>query len=62
MVTQESRRESTRAVLISTAKACFGDQGFSNTTIDQIAAEAGLAKGAVYHHFCNQESFIRKRA
>ncbi len=55
MATQQARREATRAVLISTAKTFFGEQGFSNTTIDQIAAEAGLAKGAVYHHFATKK-------
>ena len=29
----------------------FGERGYGNVTIDQIAAEAKVAKGAVYHHF-----------
>lgn len=32
----------------------FGQVGYVNVTIDQIAAEARVAKGAVYHHFATK--------
>jgi AcrR family transcriptional regulator len=34
----------------------FGGKGFTATTIDEIAAAASVAKGAVYHHFPNKEA------
>lgn len=34
----------------------FGESGFAATTIDDIAAAAHVAKGAVYHHFATKEA------
>ena len=51
MAKQEDRRSATRALIVSAAAALFGSAGFDQTTIDDIAREAGVAKGAVYHHF-----------
>ena len=56
MATQGERRAVTRAAIIDAATALFGTQGFTATTVDQIAARAGIAKGAVYHHFPNKEA------
>ncbi|MFK7894357.1 MAG: TetR/AcrR family transcriptional regulator [Myxococcota bacterium] len=51
MATQEERRERTRSGLLEAAAQRFGVQGFAETTIDQIAEDAGTAKGALYHYF-----------
>jgi len=51
MPTQAERRRATRAALVKAARILFGRRGFRATTIDQIAESAGVAKGAVYHHF-----------
>ena len=51
MATQLERRQATRAAIIKAAKRLFGEHGFAATTIDEIAAAARVAKGAVYHHF-----------
>jgi len=51
MAKQEERRAATQAAVIAAAVNLFGAVGFDQTTIDDIAAEAGVAKGAVYHHF-----------
>jgi AcrR family transcriptional regulator len=56
MVKQSERRQATRTAIIGAAKALFGEQGFSATTMDGIAAASGVAKGAVYHHFPNKEA------
>jgi AcrR family transcriptional regulator len=55
MATQAERREKTRASIIKAARRLFGDHGFAATTIDDIAAGARVAKGAVYHHFPTKE-------
>lgn len=36
----------------------FGQRGFAATTIDDIAAQTDLAKGAVYHHFPSKEALF----
>jgi len=51
VATQEERRQATRDAILAAAHRQFGEQGYGNVTIDQIAAEAAVAKGAVYHHF-----------
>ena len=51
MATQKERRQATREAILTAACRQFGERGYGNVTIDQIAAEAEVAKGAVYHHF-----------
>lgn len=58
MATQEERRTATRAAIIKAAQQLFGDPGFDATKIDDIAANAGVAKGAVYHHFKNKNEIF----
>jgi len=60
MVTQDERRAATRGAILKAARAIFGEQGFSATTMDQIAAAADVAKGAVYHHFATKEALFEQ--
>ncbi len=48
----------TRAALISAAREIFGNQGFAATNTEQIAAKAGVTKGAVYHHFAGKDDLF----
>jgi len=42
------------------ARRLFAANGFDATSIDDIAEAAGVAKGAVYHHFASKEAvFLR---
>ena len=59
MPTQLQRRESTTRALISAARAAFTENGFDDTSIDEIAARAGATKGAVYHYFSTKEDLFR---
>jgi AcrR family transcriptional regulator len=58
MVRQEDRRSVTRGALIAAASKAFGSDGFSGVSIDQIASRAGVAKGAVYHHFASKDALF----
>ena len=58
MAKQAERREATREAIVAAAAVQFGDKGFALTTIDEIAAAAGVAKGAVYHHFPGKEAIF----
>jgi AcrR family transcriptional regulator len=51
--------DATRALLIKAARELFGEQGYVDTSIDEIVARAGLTKGAVYHHFDGKEGLFR---
>jgi AcrR family transcriptional regulator len=51
--------DATRAALIAAARELFGEHGYSETSVDEIVARAGLTKGAVYHHFQGKEGLFR---
>jgi AcrR family transcriptional regulator len=51
MATQEERREATRKAVLRAAQRHFGSYGYNRVTVDQIATDADVAKGAIYHHF-----------
>ncbi len=46
-----ARRTGTRSAIIDAAVLLIADRGFSATSVDEIAAEAGVAKGSVYYNF-----------
>lgn len=41
----------TRAALVRAGRRLFGDQGFRATSVEDLAREARLSTGALYHHF-----------
>ena len=45
----------TRRALLDVARRRFGMQGFAATSIDDIVGDAGVTKGALYHHFRSKE-------
>jgi AcrR family transcriptional regulator len=47
--------DATRSALLAAARARFAEHGFAGTSISDIAGDAGLTKGAVYHHFTSKE-------
>jgi AcrR family transcriptional regulator len=58
MATQAERREKTQTAIVKAAKRIFGERGFAAATMDDIAAGARVAKGAVYHHFATKEALF----
>lgn len=51
MVKQEDRRAATRVAVLDAAWVMFENDGYALTSVDDVAARAGVAKGAIYHHF-----------
>jgi AcrR family transcriptional regulator len=49
--TQAERTEATTAALVDAARDLFARDGYDATSLDAVAARAGVTKGAVYHHF-----------
>jgi AcrR family transcriptional regulator len=47
----QEKRARTRAALVAAAKSLFALRSIERVTIDEIVAEAGLAKGTFYTHF-----------
>jgi AcrR family transcriptional regulator len=58
MARQAERRQATRDAIVAAAAMFFGERGFAATSIDEIAAAADVAKGAVYHHFPSKEALF----
>jgi AcrR family transcriptional regulator len=54
------RRKTARpAEIIEAALTVFAERGFEAATTDEIAARAGIAKGAIYRYFDNKEELFR---
>jgi AcrR family transcriptional regulator len=60
MVSQAERRTATIRGIETAARRLFETRGFAATTIDDIGAKAGVAKGAVYHHFPSKEAIFTR--
>jgi AcrR family transcriptional regulator len=56
MATQAERRAATQAAILEAARTLFGECGFNDTTIDDIADAAGIRKGGFYHYFETKEA------
>ncbi|MEN5179375.1 TetR/AcrR family transcriptional regulator [Comamonas testosteroni] len=43
--------EATRAKLVTAGRRAFAAQGYAQASMDELTAQAGLTRGALYHHF-----------
>ncbi|HHS96890.1 MAG TPA: TetR/AcrR family transcriptional regulator [Chloroflexi bacterium] len=50
--------EERRAQIIEAALRCFARSGYANTTMDEIAAEAGVSKGTLYWYFESKDDLL----
>ena len=48
----------TRDHLIETAARLFGERGYSATPLEDVVGQAGLTRGAVYHHFKDKRALF----
>ena len=56
---KQERGEATRESLVEAARRLFGEKGFNSTSLDEIVKEAGVTKGALYHHFSDKEELFK---
>jgi AcrR family transcriptional regulator len=49
----------TRAELIASGRRLFGERGYAETSTEDIALDAGVTKGALYHHFSGKDDVMR---
>src|SRR3712207_4436494 len=54
-VSQADRRARTRSALLEAAARGLSRHGYGNLVLEQVAAEAGYTRGALYHLFANKE-------
>lgn len=48
----------TRARLVAAARKAFGTVGYADASMDDFTAEAGLTRGALYHHFGGKKGLL----
>jgi AcrR family transcriptional regulator len=58
-MSQVQRSEKSRAQILDSALKLFSHKGYGATSVRDIAEEAGLSKGNVYHHFPDKETIFR---
>ncbi|MGI5206655.1 TetR/AcrR family transcriptional regulator [Spirillospora sp. CA-108201] len=55
---RRDRREQTRAALLAAAERLWAERGIHGASLDDIAAAAGLTKGAVYSNFAGKTDLL----
>jgi AcrR family transcriptional regulator len=58
----DSRRAANRTAIIDAARRCFARDGFHQTSMPDLVAEAGISAGAFYRYFTGKEELIREIA
>ncbi|NYI07075.1 TetR/AcrR family transcriptional regulator [Allostreptomyces psammosilenae] len=59
-MTTNTRRAATRQKLYDAAVTLIAEQGYSATTVDEIADRAGVAKGTVYYNFASKAELFEE--
>jgi AcrR family transcriptional regulator len=55
---RERTRRAVQAELIDVAQTLFVDQGYEATTVDQIAAAAGMSRRSFFRYFASKEALV----
>ena len=50
--------EENRAKLIAAARKAFAEKGYSAASMDELTAEVGLTRGALYHNFGDKRGLL----
>jgi AcrR family transcriptional regulator len=54
----QQRSEETRARIMESSIKLFSNRGFNAASVDDICEEAGVSKGAFYHHFETKQTLF----
>jgi len=54
----QQRSEETQAKIITSAIKLFSTRGFNAASVDDICKDAGISKGAFYHHFESKQALF----
>lgn len=59
MSLREIKKENNKRAILESAISLFNENGYDNTSIEQIARKAGVGKGTVYSYFTTKKSIIK---
>jgi AcrR family transcriptional regulator len=57
--TQAERREATRTALLDAGRRLFSARGYEAVGTEEIVGEAGVTRGALYHHFDGKRGLFK---
>lgn len=57
--TKAEQSSETRALFVRVARHLFAQQGYANTSTDEILAQTQVTRGALYHQFKNKADLLR---
>jgi AcrR family transcriptional regulator len=52
--TQKDRRESTQRGVLEATLRCIGRMGYASVSLNEVAKEAGVSRGAITHHYASK--------
>ena len=55
---KEKQRQERESLILQVAEEVLLEKGYQETSIDEIAARVGIAKGTVYLHFASKEDLV----
>ena len=55
---RKKRTQTTKAKIVSAAWKLFYEQGYEDTTVDDIVFESGTSKGSFYHYFSGKDALL----
>ncbi len=55
---QERKPSDVRSRIVAAATKLFGEFGYAETSMERIAAEAGVARASVFNHFAQKELLV----
>jgi AcrR family transcriptional regulator len=59
MRTQSERNQATRGALVRSGTTLFAERGYSDVSVGEIAKQANVTTGALYHQFGSKEGLFK---
>lgn len=54
----KAESEATAAAIVRAARGLYAERGFAGVALEEVAAAAGVTRGAVYHHFSSRRGLF----